>query len=101
MGLKGEKSMKVTLVDQSDYQAPTLDVEVREFNGTILIGAKGYGEMCSNDDSGHPVVIELYEGNFRVIAWADINQEDCTHIIDLSDARIENRKEIDQLDLTT
>lgn len=87
-----EKTMKVNLMDQADYEAEELEVTVKEFNGTLLIGAKGYGEMCSDDDNGHPVVIELYEGKFRVIAWADINKEDCTHIIDLSKAKVENRR---------
>ena len=32
---------------------------------------------------GTPVFIELYKGELRVIVWADINQEDPTHIIPL------------------
>lgn len=83
--------MKTTLIDQADYEAPTLDVEVKEFNGTLLIKAEGHGEKCSEDEDSHPVLIELYEGKWRVIAWADINQEDCTHIIDMSGARSEKR----------
>lgn len=83
--------MKFTLTDQYDYEAPTLDIEVVQFNGTILIKAEGYGEKCSDAENSHPVVIELYEGKFRVIAWGDINQEDPTHIIDLSGAKEENR----------
>lgn len=82
---------KITLTDQADYEAPTLNAEVEDFNGSILIKVEGYGEKCSDAENSHPVVIELYEGELRVIAWADINQEDATHIIDMSGAKSENR----------
>ncbi len=88
--------MNVQLIDQSDYQAEPLNIEVSQFNGTVLIKAEGYGEKCSDAEESHPVVIELYEGKLRVIAWADINQEDPTHIIDLSGAKEENRLDNDQ-----
>jgi len=59
----------------------------------VLIYAEGYGDKTSEPPHGSPVVLELYEGKLRLIVWADINQEDPTHTIDLSGAMESNRKE--------
>lgn len=56
----------------------------------ILVHAYGYGSKHLDNDS-YPIMIENYEGVLRVIIWADINQEDPTHIISLLGARVENR----------
>jgi len=83
--------MKVTLHDQSG-NGDSLDIEVINHGDAVLIKAEGYGDCVSEDDCGTPIAIELYDGKLRVIAWADINREDYTDIIDLSGAKIENRK---------
>ena len=84
--------MKARLFDQSGENPDDfIDLKIKEQNGMILIKADGYGDKVSDDKYGIPVIIELYEGKLRVVAWADINQEDCTDIIDLSGAKLENR----------
>jgi hypothetical protein len=60
---------------------------------SILIHPKGYGDKHSENGQGTPVMLELYEGRLRLIVWADINNPDATHIIDLEGARESNRKE--------
>lgn len=52
----------------------------------MIVYAEGYGDKCSEAPHGSPLVVELYEGKLRAIIWSDINQEDPTHIIDLSGA---------------
>jgi hypothetical protein len=57
------------------------------FDGSLLIGFRGFGEASAQEGFGFPVVIEQHEGRLRLIVWSDINQEDPTHIIDLEGAR--------------
>lgn len=58
----------------------------------LLIGAEGYGEKTAFDGGGHPVVIEFYKGELRLLVWGDINSEDPTHTISLEGARESARK---------
>lgn len=66
---------------------------------SLIIEAAGHG-VCNMDDSselgkGHrPVVaLEIWDGELRVIVWSDINEEDPTHIIPLTDAQTNKRQE--------
>ena len=66
-----------TVLSDSPYgesKQSFLDVEI-----------KGLGTLTEEGD-GRTVLIEFYEGKWWVRVWADINQEDPTHIIDLSGA---------------
>jgi hypothetical protein len=74
-----------------------LGIEARK--QAITIEAEGHS-VCNMDDDmpigkGYRplVALEIWEGEFRVIVWSDINEEDPTHIIPLTNARISNRKE--------
>lgn len=51
---------------------------------------KGMGTSTSEGDA--PIFIENYEGKWILHVWADINQEDPTHSIDLSRAMERNRR---------
>ena len=53
----------------------------------MLVKIDGYGDKCSKDGQGAPILIELVDGQLRLIVWADINKEDPTHIISLEGAR--------------
>jgi hypothetical protein len=55
----------------------------------VLVQPEGTGTM--GDQNGSPVMVEVYNGKPRVIIWADINQEDPTHIIELSQSLESNR----------
>lgn len=59
----------------------------------IELSFDGYGDCASSDNHGTPVFIEFYEGKLWLRVWADINQEDPTHCIDLSGALVSNRRE--------
>ncbi len=65
-------------------------------NGVSLY-AEGYGDCGSTEGHGTPVFIELYKGELRVLVWADINQEDPTHVIPLGGAREDRRQRDDGL----
>jgi hypothetical protein len=60
---------------------------------SIMVYPNGYGcKYYNREQGGCPVMFELYEGRLRLVVWADINNENATHIIDLEGAREKNRK---------
>lgn len=52
---------------------------------------EGLGDCTSQPGYGAPMVIEMDGEQMRLIVWADINQEDPTHIISLEGAKESNR----------
>lgn len=50
------------------------------------------GTACKCGDFP-PIFIEFYDGKPRILIWADINEEDPTHVIDLSLALESNRED--------
>lgn len=84
----------VTLKDVSGGKRSILvGVRGEGDNAGLLIRPDGYG--CCNCDDGTtgPVYLEVHEGRLRLIVWADINDEEPTHIIDLEGAREERRNQ--------
>jgi NifB/MoaA-like Fe-S oxidoreductase len=79
--------MDFTLTDQSEEDHPPCKVTVEEKNGVLFIRPEGYGDFCSPEGEGIPVILERYEGQLRLVVWSDINEEDSTHIIELEDAK--------------
>jgi hypothetical protein len=84
--------LKAMLHDQNG-EPKSLRTVLENINGSIYISPEGYGDACSADGCGIPALIEVYEGELRIIIWGDINQEDPTHIISLEGARESARKE--------
>lgn len=80
------------VVDQSDVKGKSLPIYIENINGNIYIMPHGYGDATTAPyESGCPVMIEMWEGELRIVVWSDINKEDATHIISLEGAR-ENRR---------
>ena len=71
-------------------------VEVR--HGGLEIYLDGYGVYTMNPGFGAPLYLEISpdDGHVRLYVWADINQEDYTHVIDLEAAREAVRKEAEE-----
>ena len=59
----------------------------------LEIGFTGYGDASTVPGYGAPIYIEVHQGRLMLHVWADINQEDPTHVIDLEGARESARKE--------
>lgn len=86
----GKRQLEVVLEDADGASETTVRTRILHSpNEGILIRPEGYGDKFSSDVDGWPVMIELYEGDIRVMIWGDIRQEDCTEIISLEDARID------------
>jgi hypothetical protein len=58
------------------------------FGSWIDIFIEGYGQCNMPAGTGAPIYLEVQDdGTPKLYVWADINQEDPTHIIDLSGAK--------------
>ncbi len=64
----------------------TVQATVEADERGISLGFSGYGDFGSAAGFGRPVFIELRAGQLTVHVWADIGQEDPTHVIRMGDA---------------
>ena len=83
---------KQALANFENDNGETVTATIESSKLGIFIGVDGYGEHTSTDDSGLPIVVEYYGGKLRVLVWSDINNEEPTHVIDMSGALLSNRK---------
>lgn len=84
----------VTLAEGNiEFPPATVTALVLREGAAFSISFNGYGSAGMMPGHGSQVYAELYEGKLMLRVWADINQEDPTHIIDLSGALESNRKQ--------
>jgi hypothetical protein len=82
-----EKTYTVTIEEQcSDAPSVEIRVDILSEGGKIWIRPEGYGDMCSLDNEGWPVGMEIWEGRLRLIIFDDINTEE-PRFIDLEKAK--------------
>jgi hypothetical protein len=86
--MSSKMTVSCTLYDKA-YGDPQkkVDVKVECVNGSIYIMPEGYGDATSENGSGCPIMVEIWEGKLRLVAWSDINKEDPTHAISLETAK--------------
>lgn len=65
---------------------------VEKFNLALTIHPEGMGTW---DGPYAPILLERHVGSVRLIVWADIHQQDPTHVIDMSEALESNRHDTD------
>ena len=53
-------------------------------HGGVEIFIEGMGTCC--EKGGSPIYLDKHDGKWVLKVWADINQEDPTHVIDLEKA---------------
>ena len=69
-----------TVLSDSPY------TDANQSDDFLEIEIKGLGTLAEQGD-GRTVLVEFYDGTWWVRVWADINQEDPTHVINLSGAQ--------------
>lgn len=74
------------LEDGSDDNNGMLSVNLHHDGQRLFVSIAGYGDSCSDDGSGMPVMFELYKGELRLVVWADINKQAPTHVINMEGA---------------
>jgi hypothetical protein len=77
-----------TLKEGAECAAGKLDVRISEENncGSLDIFLAGLGTKTMQPGCGSVMHLELYDGKPMLRVWADINNEEPTHVIDLSGA---------------
>lgn len=80
-------------VDQSMKRDLEVDIYIDEMG--IYIRPHGTSDCFSAKDEGAPIMIEVSDGEPRILVWEDINQEDPTHKISLEKAKEKWRKNND------
>ena len=69
-----------------------LDIATTKHDWGWYIRADGYSDHLSQDGHGQQVLIENRHGVPHVIIWADINDEEPTHIVSLAGAAESERR---------
>jgi hypothetical protein len=68
-------------------------IELDDFSGQIGIHVQGYGDNTSDDDFAEPIVVDMHKNKLQVFLWSDINDENPTHKVDMTGARLDKRVE--------
>lgn len=76
-----------------ENRTKVIAVEAEQEARSIVIKPEGYGDFHSEDGNGTPILLEFWEGQLRLVVWADINSQDPTHVIDLEGAREDKRND--------
>jgi hypothetical protein len=84
----------------SDTKGRTMEItwpknSIEEISVEVIpegVAIRHAGTGC-NDGDYPPIIIEWWDGVPRIVIWGDINDQDPTHIIDMSKALESNRHE--------
>ena len=96
----GDKSYDAEKSEKSENAQKKVDITIECSNDSIYIMPKGYGDANSSDGGGGcPIMIEIWEGQLRLVAWADINKQDPTHIISMEKAQESLRGVVEVIDM--
>jgi hypothetical protein len=74
-----------------EIETPAGTVVVKGNDLGVEIGIRGYG--VKTEDNGAPIYLDTFSELPMLYVWADINQEDATHKIDISKALESNRSD--------
>jgi len=85
------QQVHVTLDDKAEDGRGQQLVTIEYDGDCVAIRPEGYGEASAADGHGFPVLLERYNGELRLVVWADINKQDPTHIICLDGAQESRR----------
>ncbi|MEI8375324.1 MAG: hypothetical protein WCJ35_21090 [Planctomycetota bacterium] len=90
--MNAQPPYKCVLKDVSDCHSgkQPVTVSVENHNLALIVHPEGYGVY---DDDSAPILLERHEGKLRLIVWADINDQEPTHIIGLEGAKVDMRQE--------
>ena len=87
MIVHSDEKAEISVVLHDDVTGQDINVKLVVQSTGIELIAEGHGDKTSEEGHGTPVWIEFRDGELKLHAWADINQEDPTHDISLAGAR--------------
>ena len=71
------------------------EVVINVVGGQLGIRIEGYGDKCSADGKGQPIMLDYMANRLEVVVWSNINEEDPTHYIKMEGAMEKNRVDDD------
>ena len=80
---KQPQSIQSTMEDRGGVESPIRATISVGSEGEFVLSAEGYGDYHSLPGHGSPLVIENAAGYLQLLVWADINDEEPSHIIPL------------------
>ncbi len=78
--------LRETVGDGQGVTPVTVTIERDNLALCILPEGMNVWGVPADNPSG-PILLERHRGTVRLLVWADINQEEPTHVIDLSGAK--------------
>ena len=81
--------LKDTMEKQGEIK---IRIGIEQHSLGLFIHPEGTGTY---DGAYAPILLEQHEGTLMLVVWADINQQEPTHLIDLSTAMESNRTDTD------
>lgn len=88
----------ISLVDQHPEYKTQRKIGITKDNNLVSVEFEGHNNFGTCDSAefgkGQRTIVgfEVWEGELRCLIWADINQEDPTHIINLDGAQVSKRE---------
>lgn len=80
--------------DEGDESTcPSVEVELEINPQNVSITSGGYGDAIEGK-GGIIALLENNDGILRLVVWSDINNDEPTHVIDLSGAKEERRHKV-------
>jgi hypothetical protein len=91
-----ENSRTIGIVHLKDTMEKRGEIKIRigieQHSLGLFIHPEGTGTA---DGPYAPILLEQHEGTLMLVVWSDINQQEPTHLIDLSEAMESNRRNTD------
>jgi hypothetical protein len=88
-----------TLRDKSDAGTQAVPLTVTANADWLAIRPHGYGEQEAIDGYGEPILMEVWQGELRLLVGTDINDSDKS-VISLEGAREDRRRESRPVEVT-
>lgn len=83
------RSGKIFSADRAHTQDVVLSTSID--GESVFLGLPGYGLATMDDPYNDVIELHLKDDNVILRVWANINDEEATHVIDLSGAKLERR----------
>ena len=87
----------ISLIDQNPEYKTKRKIGITGDSNLVSVEVDGHNNCVTCDNAefgkGHRAIVsfEVWEGELRCLVWADINQEDPTHVISLDGAKVSCR----------
>lgn len=90
---RADVTLHLRMSDVADHDLPTVPLRIVSIGSGVELLPYGLGLQAMAHGFGGPIYLEREAGRYKLYVWADINQEEPTHVIDLSGAAESQRRD--------